>query len=161
SLPGFCHAYSLVSTRAFWVDAYHGLAMVPIADATYFRLSSDFLLQCRLLTSFNHTNDNHLHMESDYDVCVECGSLAECEHDREVGSDVAPPSLASNVHPSSHDRAPSTNEIDYLEMRTILPIPPHSEVFNTYGTLSNAALLSRYGFMLPENEHDTVKMVFD
>jgi hypothetical protein len=33
SLSGFCHAYSLVSTRAFSVDAYHGLAMVPIADA--------------------------------------------------------------------------------------------------------------------------------
>ncbi|KAG1876606.1 hypothetical protein DFJ58DRAFT_649721 [Suillus subalutaceus] len=33
SLPGFCHAYSLVSSRAFLVDAYHGLAMVPVADA--------------------------------------------------------------------------------------------------------------------------------
>lgn len=33
SLPGFCHAYSLVSSRAFSVDLYHGLAMVPIADA--------------------------------------------------------------------------------------------------------------------------------
>lgn len=33
SLSGFCHAYSLVSSRAFWVDAYHGLSMVPIADA--------------------------------------------------------------------------------------------------------------------------------
>lgn len=30
---GFQHAYSLVSSRAFLVDAYHGLAMVPIADA--------------------------------------------------------------------------------------------------------------------------------
>ena len=33
SLGGFLHAYSLVSSRAFLVDAYHGLAMVPIADA--------------------------------------------------------------------------------------------------------------------------------
>jgi hypothetical protein len=30
---GFRHAYALVSSRAFMVDAYHGLAMVPIADA--------------------------------------------------------------------------------------------------------------------------------
>ena len=30
---GFCHAYSLVSARAFVVDAFHGLAMVPVADA--------------------------------------------------------------------------------------------------------------------------------
>jgi hypothetical protein len=33
SLGGFLHAYSLVSSRAFFVDAYHGLAMVPVADA--------------------------------------------------------------------------------------------------------------------------------
>ncbi|KAG1746732.1 uncharacterized protein EDB91DRAFT_111339 [Suillus paluster] len=35
SLPGFCHAYSLVSSRAFLVDSYHGLSMVPIADARF------------------------------------------------------------------------------------------------------------------------------
>lgn len=33
SLRDFYHAYSLVSSRSFLVDAYHGLAMVPIADA--------------------------------------------------------------------------------------------------------------------------------
>ncbi|KAI0272662.1 hypothetical protein BC834DRAFT_857817 [Gloeopeniophorella convolvens] len=33
SAAGFEHAYALVSSRAFMVDAYHGLAMVPIADA--------------------------------------------------------------------------------------------------------------------------------
>ena len=30
---GFQHAYELISSRAFMVDAYHGLAMVPTADA--------------------------------------------------------------------------------------------------------------------------------
>jgi hypothetical protein len=33
SVGGFRHAYALVSSRAFMVDAYHGLAMVPVADA--------------------------------------------------------------------------------------------------------------------------------
>ncbi|KZP26658.1 SET domain-containing protein [Athelia psychrophila] len=33
TLGAFYHAYALVSSRAFIVDAYHGLAMVPIADA--------------------------------------------------------------------------------------------------------------------------------
>ena len=32
TLDGFEYAFSLVSSRAFLVDAYHGLAMVPIAD---------------------------------------------------------------------------------------------------------------------------------
>lgn len=89
--------------------------------------------------------------QSDYDVCVECGSLAECEHDREGESQVASSTSASSQ--SQRD------EVDHLEMRTIRPVPPHSEVFNTYGSLSNAALLTRYGFMLPENEFDSIKMV--
>ena len=33
SLEAFYRAYSLVSSRAFLVDAYHGLALVPVADA--------------------------------------------------------------------------------------------------------------------------------
>lgn len=36
TLQGFYHAYSLVSSRAFMVDAFHGLSMVPIADAYVF-----------------------------------------------------------------------------------------------------------------------------
>ncbi|KAH0836585.1 hypothetical protein J3R83DRAFT_8285 [Lanmaoa asiatica] len=100
-------------------------------------------------------------MESDYDVCVECGSLAECEHDRETGSTTAPASLLSNIHPLSHGGTSASSEIDYLEMRTVQPILPFSEVFNTYGSLPNAALLSRYGFSLPENEYDTIRMVFN
>lgn len=45
SFAGFLHSYSLVSSRSFLVDAYHALAMVPIADA------------------FNHTAENHVHLE--------------------------------------------------------------------------------------------------
>ena len=78
-----------------------------------------------------------------------------------MGSTTVPPSLLSNVHPLSHDGGPTSSVVDYLEMRTVRPIPPFSEVFNTYGSLSNAALLSRYGFTLPENEYDTVRMVLD
>lgn len=33
TLTDFHHAFSLVSSRAFHVDAYHKVAMIPIADA--------------------------------------------------------------------------------------------------------------------------------
>ncbi|KAH7913068.1 hypothetical protein BJ138DRAFT_697390 [Hygrophoropsis aurantiaca] len=134
SFHGFCHAYSLVSSRAFLVDAYHGLAMVPIADA------------------FNHTNDNHVHMESEYDVCIECGSLSECEHDNEREELPGIPNLPNN--PPLH----SDSDIDTLEMRTVRHIPPHTEIFNTYGNLPNAALLVRYGFVLDANDWNIVTM---
>lgn len=138
SLSGFCHAYSLVSSRAFWVDAFHGLSMVPIADV------------------FNHVNENHVHMESNFDVCVECGSFVECKHDPDAEDkpvSCVPQSVASTPLEGG--------EVDYLEMRTIRSVPPHNEVFNTYGSLSNASLLTRYGFMLPENEFDVVKLVYE
>jgi len=45
TISHFLYAYSLVSSRAFMVDAYHGLSIVPIADA------------------FNHITENHVHLE--------------------------------------------------------------------------------------------------
>ncbi|KAG2150215.1 uncharacterized protein EDB93DRAFT_1142178 [Suillus bovinus] len=43
-------------------------------------------------------------------------------------------------------------------MCSVKSILPHSEVFNTYGSLPNAELISRYGFTLPENEYDIVSL---
>lgn len=58
----FKRASSLVASRAFGVDSYHGDAMLPIADL------------------FNHTGNEHVHIESDGDACEECGSPDPCPH---------------------------------------------------------------------------------
>ncbi|KAI0255800.1 hypothetical protein BJV78DRAFT_573877 [Lactifluus subvellereus] len=127
SEKGFRHAYALVSSRAFMVDAYHGLAMVPIADA------------------FNHAQDNSIHLESDYGVCPSCGSLSECPHDADAREDVTEPAPYT-------DTADSENT---CEMVVNAAIAPGEEVFNTYGArLSNAELLVRYGFVLDANDND-------
>jgi hypothetical protein len=111
------------------VDAYHGLAMVPIADA------------------FNHAQENSIHLESDYDVCTSCGSLSECPHDVEVHGDVSPPAPGA-------DAADPENTCEMVVNATIAP---DSEIFNTYGAkLTNAELLVRYGFMLDANDNDTL-----
>ncbi|KAK7438183.1 hypothetical protein VKT23_018115 [Stygiomarasmius scandens] len=133
-LHEFHHAYSLVSSRAFLVDAYHGLSMVPIADA------------------FNHTTDNHVHLESEFQVCPECGSLRECPHDQDIVT-----SLPQDNSTSGYRHESNMEEDDYYEMVSNSAIPPHSEVFNTYGeTLSNAQLLVQYGFVLDVNENDHI-----
>ncbi|KAJ6504744.1 hypothetical protein C8R47DRAFT_157139 [Mycena vitilis] len=130
SLREFYHAYSLVSSRAFLVDSYHGLSMVPVADA------------------FNHAQDNHVHLESDFDVCPECGSLHRCGHD-----DTGEPVARSTI-PDDAD--------DFYEMVSNRTIPPNSEAFNTYGeTLSNAELLVQYGFILDDNDNDHLTWSFD
>ncbi|KAJ3841716.1 hypothetical protein F5878DRAFT_658263 [Lentinula raphanica] len=126
----FAWAYSLVSSRAFLVDAYHGLSMVPIADA------------------FNHTYDHH----TEYEVCPECGSLQQCPHDRDAELPLI--SKASNDAPV---------EVDHTyDMVSNTAIPAYSEIFNTYGeTLSNAQLLTQYGFTLDVNENDRIMWGFD
>ncbi|KAH7926391.1 hypothetical protein BV22DRAFT_355569 [Leucogyrophana mollusca] len=104
-------------------------------------------------------------MESEYDVCVECGSLVECEHDHEPGEHPPRPPTLGGTHPAEIVTNPpaittkdSDADADTLEMRMVRPIPPHTEVFNTYGALTNAALLARYGFLLDANEWDVVSM---
>ncbi|KAF8582760.1 SET domain-containing protein [Ramaria rubella] len=135
TLKDFHHAYSIVSSRAFLIDAYHGLSLVPIADA------------------FDHVEDNQVHLESDYHVCVTCGSLEECGHDTTDNLDNSP--------------AVAYNKVDTCEMVANLPIGPGEEVFNTYEKgLTNAQLLCQYGFILDGNENNTVtwsvdELIFD
>jgi hypothetical protein len=63
SFDSFCKTSTLVSSRAFEVDAYHENAMVPFADI------------------FNHrSGDEHVHFETDFDVCDACGALEYCDH---------------------------------------------------------------------------------
>ncbi|BGO99064.1 hypothetical protein NBRC10513v2_000165 [Rhodotorula toruloides] len=75
SFETFARAYSLVSSRAFQVDAYHSLALVPLADI------------------FDHSDPPHVHFASETWVCPECGKLERCEHDEE--GDVIPQAKAS------------------------------------------------------------------
>ncbi|KAJ1680380.1 hypothetical protein EV182_000101 [Spiromyces aspiralis] len=63
SLAEFKRAMSLVMSRAFQVDVYHGDGMVPFADL------------------FNHlTAAENVHFEGDSDVCETCGESGGCEH---------------------------------------------------------------------------------
>jgi len=133
-LSTFLHAYTLVSSRAFQVSAFHPLALVPLADA------------------FNHSDPPHVHLASDAWVCPECGKLGACEHDdegepgRERESALEPPRTSS-----------SRDEADTVDMVCERGVEPGDEVFNTYGgALSNAHLVAAYGFLLEGNEHDVV-----
>ncbi|KAJ7490544.1 hypothetical protein FB451DRAFT_621547 [Mycena latifolia] len=124
TLADFYLAYARVSSRSFLVDSYHGLSMVPIADA------------------FNHAQENHVHLESDFDVCPDCGSLQRCVHDDTTADFDSRPTIAGDAE-------------EFYEMVANMAIPPNTEVFNTYGeTLSNAELLVQYGFILEGNDND-------
>lgn len=119
------------------MDAYHGLSMVPVADA------------------FNHEQDNHVHLQTEFNVCPECGSLYECQHD-DYGQSTQ--QLPSTSRGENSLLLRTEKDMDqYYEMVTNAVIQPHTEVFNTYGeTLTNAQLLAQYGFTLDANVNDCV-----
>ena len=63
SFDKFIKISTLISSRAFEVDAYHENALVPFADI------------------FNHSGKNeHVHFETEFEVCDACGQLEYCEH---------------------------------------------------------------------------------
>ncbi|KAK6095944.1 hypothetical protein MT418_003819 [Batrachochytrium dendrobatidis] len=188
----FTAATSLVTSRAFRVDVYHEEAMVPLADL------------------FNHRTDGeHVHFETNAQVCYYCGASGVCECDMvsssEGSSDEDWEDLAAdNELEIDHDsESDSENEIvsdrkewtekgskesdtesvcscpsdlyctdsedesedeliddgilaaDMIEMSVVLSAKRGEEIFNTYGTHSNADLLSRYGFAESNNPYST------
>ncbi|KAI9470634.1 MAG: hypothetical protein EXX96DRAFT_364050 [Benjaminiella poitrasii] len=64
SFDRFIKVSTLISSRAFEVDAYHENALVPFADM------------------FNHRGVNeHVHFETEFEVCDACGAPEYCEHE--------------------------------------------------------------------------------
>ncbi|KAH7335289.1 hypothetical protein B0J17DRAFT_719829 [Rhizoctonia solani] len=126
TLGDFRRAWSLVSSRSFRVDSYHGLAMVPIADA------------------FNHIGENQVHIETDFDVCPICGSLQSCPHDEDEQQD---PSLAEG-------KTDLENTCDMVMNAPVSAGDEIFNSYDT--NLPNSTLLARYGFLLEGNEHDYV-----
>lgn len=117
----------------------------------------------------------NVHFESDDMVCPVCGLLDECEHDREeehakvqaaIISDAsvepAGPVQPSQANPSSLPTGAESTQmaqseilaaqvsstIDTCDIRTVRTLVAGDEALNTYGLLSNAILLERYGYVL-------------
>lgn len=108
----FIGCYTLVSSRAFICDTYHGLALCPFADA------------------FNHAD------YGENQVQFEC-------------NDEAPFSSAALSHEDT---------IHMSMTSSVCGSDP--ELYNSYGPLSNATLLTRYGFAL-EDETDSERFTWD
>ncbi|KAG9456990.1 hypothetical protein H6P81_001498 [Aristolochia fimbriata] len=125
-------AKSLVASRAFQIDDFHGFGMVPLADL------------------FNHkTGAENVHFSlsfsSDSDVeDEERNNIPENNDHKASTKDVTTDS-------SDDDQTP-------LEMIIVRDVEAGFEVFNTYGSMGNAALLHRYGFTEPDNQFDIVNI---
>ncbi|XP_068648406.1 uncharacterized protein [Aristolochia californica] len=126
-------AKSLVTSRAFEIDDFHGSGMVPLADL------------------FNHkTGAENVHFS------VSSSSHSDVEN--EDGNNDVPEN--NNHKASSEDAITDSSDDDQtpLEMIIVREVEAGSEVFNTYGSMGNAALLHRYGFTEPDNPFDIVNI---
>lgn len=132
----FVRAHSIISSRTFIVDMYHGMCLVPIADM------------------FNHSEHANVHFEADDEVCDDCGSLGACPHNDDPLPSEAygrPSSiLPAETGPNSKDWIPPIQlvGVDMVEMVAQRELDCEEEAYNTYGNFSNATLLTTYGFCL-------------
>ncbi|KAH9611147.1 hypothetical protein KSS87_004810 [Heliosperma pusillum] len=144
-------AKSLVASRSFQIDDYHGEGMVPLADL------------------FNHkTGAEDVHFTS---VESDDSDDGLSDDDNSNGDELKTQtfltkedeSMANVVDHSSSDvpESPSQDLTDnplVLEMVLVKDVKAGVEVFNTYGSMGNAALLHRYGFTELDNPYDIVNI---
>jgi hypothetical protein len=138
-VEAYLYAYSLISTRAFLIDIYHTLALVPFADI------------------LNHSSTAHTSLASDDFVCHLCGKLGQCVHDSIVEG--IPERLA---HVDPHSRQTMGEEIDTVEMRSERMVQRGEEVMNSYGKgIGDGRLLVEWGFLEGEYAGQGIEWTLD
>ncbi|KAJ3127089.1 hypothetical protein HK098_006786 [Nowakowskiella sp. JEL0407] len=142
----FCTATALCMSRAFEVNEYHGHSLVPLADI------------------FNHVEHENVHIETDQEVCPQCGEHGGCDCFESESTVSSTPSLTlSDSHIPTYDDDEKDDEEDEedrvkLSITVVNACKKGAEVYNTYGKLSNAGLLQRYGFTLEDNIYDVINI---
>lgn len=126
----FIGAWTIVSSRSFILDTFHGLVLAPFADL------------------FNHVDNNQVQFECVESVCEQCGALDPCPHYTTLAAIRERDGVGEGLE------LEPDNTI-HMTLRIPLEDRDHTdseceEIFNSYGNLSNARLLVRYGFSLPE-----------
>ncbi|KAK9465949.1 hypothetical protein V1512DRAFT_39183 [Lipomyces arxii] len=156
SREAFFDAASVVAARCFEIDTFFGLALCPVADL------------------FNHSDREDIHFESQFEVCELCGSSGACEHvvqqlidhvdERETrapDSEVPELEEVDTGGSDSESEDEETNDTcDIVAHRNIVisQREPRREVYNSYGQLSSARLLVKYGFAIRKNRHDFISL---
>lgn len=162
SVEQYFAAKTVIGSRAFEIDDYHGFGMVPLADLFNHKTAAEDVHITSVPNDYSTDTDNPDASLSD----EECNSrsysdMSDCAHSE------ADMSLSQSLNGNGSNGIKGTcfsstgSSSEVLEMILVKDVKEGSEVFNTYGTLSNAALLHRYGFTEPDNPFDIVNIDFD
>lgn len=152
-IDNYFAAKSLIASRSFQIDVYHGFGMVPLADLFNHKTGAEDV----------HFTSVSCHLDSDNDVDIE-------NDDASYSSTVDEPFTQSSPFRNSDEGNSSVDSCNlekssnseenpmFLEMIIVKDVKSGAEVFNTYGSLGNAALLHRYGFTEANNPFDIVNI---
>ncbi|ORY22561.1 hypothetical protein BCR39DRAFT_551262 [Naematelia encephala] len=133
----YVYALSMVSTRAFVLDAYHTIGIIPFVDL------------------FNHSSTSHTSLLCDQNVCPTCGSILACEHDLDLdaklGSSDEPETPQRLAHLSVNYIQRPEAEGNNVDMCAERPIRAGEEIFSCYEEdVGDGKLLVEWGYVSGE-----------
>ncbi|XP_039028883.1 ribosomal lysine N-methyltransferase 3 isoform X2 [Hibiscus syriacus] len=148
SVEEYFAARSLISSRSFMIDEYHGSGMVPLADLFNHKTGAEDV-------HFTSVSPNQ---EYEDDVDSENSDKNELSKISDYDETASTSSENSYIHSDSDLLSMPGEDPMMLQMIMVREVKSGDEVFNTYGSLGNAALLHRYGFTEPNNPFDIVNI---
>ncbi|KQK10878.1 hypothetical protein BRADI_2g56792v3 [Brachypodium distachyon] len=177
SLEKYFAAKSLLSSRSFHIDSYHGSGMVPLADLFNHKTDGEHVHFTKVSDASDSDEgeddddqsnagsdeeqndegtDDRSNTDSDEEENDDDQSNADSDEDLDRDENNASADEQSTVENSATN--PSGYNDEDLEMIIVRDANAGEEVYNTYGTMGNAALLHRYGFTELDNPYDIVNI---
>ncbi|XP_061369471.1 ribosomal lysine N-methyltransferase 3 [Gastrolobium bilobum] len=147
-------AKSLISSRSFSIDDYHGFGMVPLADLFNHKTGAEDVHFTAM--SSNYASDNDIDLNNNDEGIIDEEALAQNSSIDMTELNTA--HVENCVDGNSEYSSDMEGDPSMLEMIMIKDVNSGAEVFNTYGLLGNAALLHRYGFTEQDNPYDIVNI---
>uniref|UniRef100_A0A1J3I3L7 N-lysine methyltransferase n=1 Tax=Noccaea caerulescens TaxID=107243 RepID=A0A1J3I3L7_NOCCA len=155
-------AKSLIASRSFQIDDYHGSGMVPLADLFNHKTGAE---DVHFTAESSHSeSDTEADESDDADAANEDAGKDEpssksCSSPEQSFEDV-PGEITDDQGKEEEEENSSVLQDDQsgLKMIMVKNVPAGAEVFNTYGLMGNAALLHRYGFTELDNPYDIVNI---
>ncbi|ONI14599.1 hypothetical protein PRUPE_4G288100 [Prunus persica] len=175
-------ARTLISSRSFQIDEFHGVGMVPLADLFNHKTGAE---DVHLMTSPHKSESNTTQENNESDTT---STSISAIHDDDMSASITVDEGEGDDSGGEGDNGDRDNseggddddsddygdgdsddygdgdgdgddsDGDDLEMTMVKDVKLGAEVFNTYGSLGNAALLHRYGFTEPDNPYDIVNI---
>lgn len=173
-----------ISSRVFEIDNYHESALVPIADLFNHHVTSPdvrfeslyevcplcgevgecrhLIAEAKLMEIEEEKQVAHLKGAANGNIDMSLISQLEADQENSDSSD-------SDSDESDDEEMKNNSFIEARRIRGVLPeecvditttnfVKSGMEIFNSYGDLSNAFLLARYGFCIEQNPYDVINL---